>query len=213
MFSFIIITDILCLLYCSVLAFLPRSKGLLISWLQSPFTVILESKKIKPVTVSIVSPSNSMKWWDWMFKPAFSLSSFTFIRRLFSFSLLSAIKVMSSTYLTLSIFLLAILIPACASSTPAFHMYFAYKLNKRGDNAQAWRTDLILNQFAAPCLVLTAVSWPVYRFPRSGNEAGQVVWYSHLLKNFPVCCDPHNQRLYRSQWSRRCFSGIHLLFL
>ena len=40
-----------------VIAFLPRSKCLLISWLQSPSTVILESKKIKCVTVSIVSPS------------------------------------------------------------------------------------------------------------------------------------------------------------
>ena len=40
-----------------VIALLPRSKHLLISWLQSPFTVILEPKKIKSVTVSIVSPS------------------------------------------------------------------------------------------------------------------------------------------------------------
>ena len=40
-----------------VIAFLPRSKHLLISWLQSPSAVILESKKIKSVTVSIVSPS------------------------------------------------------------------------------------------------------------------------------------------------------------
>ena len=40
-----------------VLAFLPRSKLVLISWLQSPFAVILEPKKIKSVTVSIVSPS------------------------------------------------------------------------------------------------------------------------------------------------------------
>ena len=40
-----------------VIAFLPRSKYLLISWLQSPFTVILEPKKIKSVTVSIFSPS------------------------------------------------------------------------------------------------------------------------------------------------------------
>jgi len=40
-----------------VIAFLPRSKHLLISWLQSPFAVILEPKKIKLVTISIVSPS------------------------------------------------------------------------------------------------------------------------------------------------------------
>ena len=40
-----------------VIAFLPRSKRLLISWLQSPSAVILEPKKIKSLTVSIVSPS------------------------------------------------------------------------------------------------------------------------------------------------------------
>ena len=38
------------------------------------------------------------------------------------------------------------------------------------------------------------------------QEAAQVVWYSHLLKTFPVCCDPHSQRLWNSHWSRsRCF--------
>ena len=47
-----------------VIAFLPRSKCLLISWLHSPPSLILEPKKIKFVTVSIVSWS--MKWWDWM---------------------------------------------------------------------------------------------------------------------------------------------------
>ena len=40
-----------------VITFLPRSKRLLISWLQSPFTVILEPLKIKSATVSAVSPS------------------------------------------------------------------------------------------------------------------------------------------------------------
>ena len=49
-----------------IIAFLPRSKHLLISWLQSPCAVILEPKKIKSVTVSIVSPSIAMKWWDRM---------------------------------------------------------------------------------------------------------------------------------------------------
>ena len=39
------------------ITFLPRSKHLLISWLQSPSAVILEPKKIKPVTVSTISPS------------------------------------------------------------------------------------------------------------------------------------------------------------
>ena len=49
-----------------VITFLPRSKCLLISWLQSPSEVILEPKKIKSLTVSIVSSSICMKWWDQM---------------------------------------------------------------------------------------------------------------------------------------------------
>ena len=49
-----------------VITFLPRSKHLLISWLQSPSAVILEPPKIKSVTISIVSPSICHKWWDWM---------------------------------------------------------------------------------------------------------------------------------------------------
>ena len=129
------------------IAFLPWSKHLLISWLQSPSAVILEPKKIKSVTVSIVSPSicHEVMGQDAMifsfellsFKTAFSFSSFTFIKRLFSSSLLSAIRVVSSIHLRLLIFLLAILIPACDSSSLAFcMMYSAYKLNNQGDNIQ-----------------------------------------------------------------------------
>ena len=49
-----------------VIAFLPRSKHHLISWLQSPSAVILDSKKIKSVTVSIFPHLFAMKWWDWV---------------------------------------------------------------------------------------------------------------------------------------------------
>ena len=49
------------MLYRLVITFLPRSKCLLISWLQSPSAVILEPKKIKSVTVSIVSHLFAMK--------------------------------------------------------------------------------------------------------------------------------------------------------
>ena len=48
-----------------VIAFLSRSKHLLISWLQSPSAVILETKKIKSVTISIVSPSICHKVMPW----------------------------------------------------------------------------------------------------------------------------------------------------
>ena len=71
-------------------------------------------------------------------------------------------------YLRLVIFLLAIFIPACASSIPEFRMmYSAYNLNKQGDNIQPWRTPFsIWNQSVVPCLVLTVASWPAYRFLR-----------------------------------------------
>ena len=114
---------------------LPRSKHLLISWLQSPSGVILEPKKIKSHTVSIVSPSichevmgtDAMILVVWMlsFKSAFSLSFSTFIERLFSSSLFSAIRVVSSVYLSLLIFLPAILISACVSSSLAFRMMYS----------------------------------------------------------------------------------------
>ena len=91
-----------------VISFLPRSKCLLISWLQSPSAVI----------------SSEM------------------------------------------IFLPAILIPACASSSPAFRMmYSAYNLNKQGDYIQPWHTPFpIWNQSVVPCPDLTVASWPAYRF-------------------------------------------------
>ena len=158
-----------------VITFLPRSRRLSISWLQSPSAVILEPQKIKSDTISTLSPSMChevmgpamiLVFWMLSFKPTFSLSSFTFIKRLFSSSSLSAIRVVSSAYLTLLIFLLAILIPACASSSPAFLMiYSAYKLNKQGDNIQPWRTPFpIWNQSVVPRPVLTVATWPVYRF-------------------------------------------------
>ena len=73
------------------------------------------------------------------------------------------------------IFLPAILIPACASSSPAFlMMYSAYKLYKQGDNIQPWRTPFpIWNQSIVPRSVLTGASCPAYRFLKR-----QVRWSS-----------------------------------
>ena len=159
-----------------VITFLPRSKHLLISWLQSPSAVSLEPRKIKSATVSTVSPSichevmgpDAMIFVFWMlsFKPTFSLSTFTCIKRLFSSYSLSAIRVVSSAYLRLLILLLAILIPVCASSSPVLlMMYSAYKLNKQGDNIQPWRSPFpVWNQSVVPCPVLTVASWLAYRF-------------------------------------------------
>ena len=73
---------------------------------------------------------------------------------------------MLSAYLRLIIFLLAVLIPACASSSLVFSMmYSAYKLNQQGDNIQPWCTSFpVLNQSVVPSLVLTVASWLAYRF-------------------------------------------------
>ena len=134
----------------------------------------------------------------WVLSQLFSLSSFTFIKRLFSSFLLSAIRVVSSSYLRLLIFLLAILIPACDSPSPAFHMMdSAYKLNKQGDNIQPWRTPFpFWNQSVVPSPVLTVASWPAYRFLK--RQSGGLVFPS--LSDFPtVYCDPHSQRLWHSQ--------------
>ena len=94
----------------------------------------LPPKKIKSPTVSPsicheVMGLDAMILVFWMlnFKPTFSLSSFTFIKRLFSCSSLSAVRVVSSAYLMLLIFLLAILIPACASYGPAFSWWTLQK--------------------------------------------------------------------------------------
>ena len=118
----------------------------------------------------------AMKWWDQM--PWSSFSECWALGQLFHFPLwlssrvslvlllVSAIRMVSSAYLRLLIFLPAIFISACASSSPVFlMMYSEYKLNKQGDNIQPWRTPfLIWKQSVVPCPVLTVPSWPTYRF-------------------------------------------------
>ena len=141
-----------------VTAFLPRSKHLLISWLQSPSAVILEPKKRKSVLFA-------MEWWILMpwseflflilsFKPGFSLPSFT-LKRLYSSSSYSALRVVSSAYLSLLMLLPAVLIPGCDSFSSAFQMmYSACKLNKQGNNIQLFCSPFpILNQSVVPCPV------------------------------------------------------------
>ena len=163
-------------------AFLPRYKHLLISWLQSPSAVILEPKKI--VCHCCHFPPSICH--GVMGLDAIFTLFFTFIKRLFSSSSLSAIRVVSSAYLRLLIFLPAVLIPACASSSPAFRMMCsAEKLNKQGDNTQPWCTPFpIWNQSIFPDL--TVASWPAYRFlrkhirwsgiPISHEEFSSLLW-------------------------------------
>ena len=110
--------------------------------------MILEPKKIKSATVSIFTSCicHEVMGLDTMiflygmlsFKPTFPRSSFMLIKRLFNSSSLSAIRVVSSEYLRLLIFLLAILISAYDSSSLAFNS--VYKLKKQGDNIQPWHS-------------------------------------------------------------------------
>ena len=129
-------------------------------------------------------------FWMLNLKPTFSLSSFTLIKRLFSSSLLSAIRVVLSLYLRLLIFLPAILIPACASSSLAFHMmYSAYKLNKQGDNIQPWHTPFpTWNQSVVPGTVLTVASWPGCRLLKIAQIISRVlrIWSCVTLAQSPM---------------------------
>ena len=132
----------------------------------APSNKVSNISNVSPYICHEVTGPDAMIFVFWMLslKTTFSLSYVTFIKSLFRF-LFSSIRVVSSAYLRFLIFLLDILIPACASSSPAFHMmHSAYKLNKQGDNIQPWCTPFpILKQSAVPCPVLTIVSWPANR--------------------------------------------------
>ena len=116
-----------------VITFLPRNKHFLNFIATITICSDFGTPKIKSVTVSIVSPSIChevmgpdamiLVFWTLSFKPTFSLSSFTFIKKLFTSSSLSTVRVVSSAYLRLLIFLTTILIPVCASSSPAFLLF------------------------------------------------------------------------------------------
>jgi len=148
-----------------VITCLPRSNCLLISWLQSSSSVILEPKKRKSVSSHFhIFPfylpcSNGARCYDLSFltfscKPALSLSSFSLIKKVFNSSSLSAFRVVSSAYLSLPI-----LIPACYSCSPLFLMMCSvYRLKNQGDSRQPCLTSfLILNQSVVPYMVLTFV--------------------------------------------------------
>ena len=126
-------------------------------------------------------------FWMLTFKPFFLLSSSTFIKRLFSSSLISVIGWCHLHIWDYWYFSPAVLIPACDSSSSTFRMmYSAFKLNKQGDSIQPSRTPFsILNQdlkldqiqgilflFLSFCPRLVAyeilVPWPGIEPPHSG---------------------------------------------
>ena len=165
------------MLFRLVIDFLPRSKCLLISWLQSPSAVILEHKKIKSVTVSIVSPSIChevmgpdamiLVFWILSFKPTFSLFSFTFKKLLLVLLCFLSkgwchLHIWDYWYFSWQSWFQLVLYPAQHFTWCTLHM-----LNKQGDNIQPWRIPFpIWNQSVVPCPVLTVASWPAYRYLR-----------------------------------------------
>ena len=134
-----------------VITFLPRSKSLLISWLQLTSAAIFGAPPNKVWHCFHCFPiyfpwGNGTRCHDLSFSECWALSQLfhsppSLLSRLFNSSSLPAIRVVPSAYLRLLIFLPAILIPVCASSSPAFLMtYSTYKLNKQHDNIQPWHT-------------------------------------------------------------------------
>ena len=134
-----------------VIDFLPRSKRLKFcgcchhsQWFWRPRKYNLPVSTFSPSICHEVMGLDAMILMCWMlsFNPSFSLS---FIKKLFSSSLLSAIRVVSSACLRLLIFFMAILLPACDSCSLAFCiMYSGYQLNKQGDYTAF---DILLSQF------------------------------------------------------------------
>ena len=135
-------------------------------------------------------------FWMLSFKPAFSLSSFTFIKRLFSSSLLSAHKggiICISEVIDISP---GNLDSSCASSSLVFHrMYSACKLNKQGDNIQPWCTSFpIWNQSIVSSPILTVASLPANRFHRTQVRwsgipiSWRIFWFVviHTVKGFGI---------------------------
>ena len=91
-------------------------------------------------------------------------------------------RVVLSAYLRLLIFLPAILIPVCASSSLVYLMlYSAYKLNKQGS---IYSLDVLLSQFGISLLFHVQSNCCFLICIQISQEAGQVVWYSHLFQNF-----------------------------
>ena len=175
-----------------VITFLPRSKRLLISWLQSPSAVIFGAPQNKvwhcfqrfPIYLpwSEGTGCHDLCFLNVELSANFFTLLFHFHQELFRSSSLFAIRVVSLHIWGYWYFSRQSWIPACASSSPAFlMMYSACKLNKQGDNIQSWRTPFpILNQSIVPCPVLTCFLTCI----QVSQETGDVVWHYHLLRIF-----------------------------
>ena len=147
-------------------------------------------------------------------KPVFFTLLFHSHQRCFSPFSLSAIKVVSSAYLRLLIFLLAILISACASCSLAFlMMHSEYNLNKQRQYTALMYSfssfePVHCSMSASNCCFLTCI--------QVSQESGKVVWCSYHFKNFPQFVVIHlvkDLNVVNEPEIDFFFSGILLLFL
>ena len=150
-----------------------------------------------------------MKWWDWMpwsycfesFKPAVLLSSLTLIKKFFSLSSLSAIRVVSSACLRLLMFLPAILIPACQSSSLAFHMmYSAYteKAMATHSSTLVWRIPWMEEPGRLQSMGLLRVGhdWVTFTFHFHALEKEMATHSCVLAWRIPGTAEPVGCRLW-----------------
>ena len=158
-----------------VITFLPRSKRLLISWLQSPSAVISEPKKIKSDTVFTVSPSIShevmgpdvmiLVFWMLSLKPTFhsplSLSSRAFLVPLHLKPLIARIIFIHNYTLCLSpAFVVAVVVVWCSYQVSNFSNHLSFQLSHR----KTWKVGQIL--------LLLFYTWSNYGLKRL-NDASQ----------------------------------------
>ena len=179
-----------------VIAFLPWSKSLLVSWLQSPCAVIFgaQENKVSHCFPIYLPLSDGTKYHDLCFlNVEFWINFFTVLFPLhqeavqfFSFCLNGCV-IWVSKAIDIS--------PSNLNFSLAFQMmYSEYKLNKQGDNIQPrWTPFQIWNQSVIQCPGLTIAFLPAYKFLRR-----QVRWSGipTSLRIFQVCCDPYSQRLW-----------------
>ena len=121
-------------------------------------------------------------FWMLSFKPAFPLSSFTFLKRLFN-SLFSAIRAVSSAYLRLLIFLPASWFQLVLH--PAQRFSWCTQHRSSTSRVTIYSLDVLLFLFGTSCCSMSSSNCCFLTFIQISQEADHVVWYSQLLKNFP----------------------------
>ena len=199
-----------------VIAFLPRSKCLLIAWMHSWFTVILEPKKIKSVTVSSFSQWFAIKWWDWM--PILVFWMYVLSQVFYSpLSPSSKGSLVPLHFLPLKWYHLHIWGYWYFSQESWFQLvshlawHFTcctlYKLNSRVTALTYSFANLEPVHCSMFCCFLSCI--------QVSQETSKVVWYSHLFKNFPQFVVTHTVKGFRvvNKAELDAFLGITLLFL